>query len=278
MLTFPFRVLHPLKAPTDYSNYVKEVTRLYNYLDKKKDAVNENEIIFMAIGAAMEEVYYEDKQQWFDYQYKQLFPDYLLNCIINNQKVMVTIIVVAPNRSFKEKIDLLFTKYVDDSILKNVKINVFYTMFPYYNKKYTRNMSKLSDSFNNLNNGWHNPYERLIATKKDKIFVKKYYDILDTLFCNIEKNGGCVLVNNYATFKNNIGGGLNYMLAKQITKLFGANKNRLLCEWKFDPKSTILDIYGTKKKISYDDENSLSCKLEITCSNELSLDITFNVI
>ena len=84
--------------------YIDNIKLLNEYIAEKINRVYQNELLFIAIGAAMEEVYYENKELWDDKQYSQLFPDYIYEHLDRNIECRATIIIISPNNSFKNMI------------------------------------------------------------------------------------------------------------------------------------------------------------------------------
>jgi hypothetical protein len=282
-LQFPFAVINPLCAPIDYKNYIQNIKLCSEYIIEKIGRVYENEVLFMAIGAAMEEVYNENKELWEDKQYAQLFPDYIYDHLEKNSTCRATIIIISPNISFKNMIQPLFLQRLPTEMLERIEVKIYYSLFPYYNEQSVINTTRYCETFTTLNIGSNiNPFTEIIPTLNDKLFVEQFFINLGNLFNIIEQYGGCILVNSYATFKNSYNGGLGYRLCKGITNLFNYTQintsvKRLLSEWVYNEQSTKLYVYSTND-ISYSYSNNdihlSEKKLEIQFNSYLN--INFN--
>ena len=160
LLSNPY-IIYPGFPFSGYDNliaYNNELKMLHGLFDP--DDVIKNELLFLVIGAVMEEMYYNlDKE--INNHWRQLFPVFLEKFIDNNYNKKITIIIVSPNKSFSidsfskplfmEKTNYKYNwVYLADRFygIKNtlITIRIIYSMFPHFHKKNKKIIKKLKKS------------------------------------------------------------------------------------------------------------------------------------
>jgi hypothetical protein len=242
----------------NFELYRKESIRLNNYINNllNTNAITDNTILYLAIGAAAEELFTDstndkDTEIYNKYeQYRQLLPLYIELAAINH-KCPVKIIIISPNSSFENYKDPEFidatnnifkwvkasnTNYISE--LYNITVDIFCT--PMMCNDLVENKKIIPIIRQICNAQKINIYEQITndmeQTVEDVIFINNFYLQLSKLFDNVENKGGVIICNSYAVFhfKSNLQKYSDYFMFPEIKKLF-ENKypQRILSEWRY---------------------------------------------
>jgi len=103
----------PFSGYKDLVSYNNELNKLHYILDVND--IIEDEVVFMVIGAVMEELYSNLDEDIGDH-WRQLFPYFLEKFIDDNMDKKISIIIVSPNKHFscdlfKEPLFIKKTRY-----------------------------------------------------------------------------------------------------------------------------------------------------------------------
>lgn len=254
--------------------YKSETIRLHNFLKNYNINHNKKTLFHLTIGAAMEELIHEKRDKMNKYttkllQWRQLFPVHIENFIFEeSEKRKVNIVVVSPNKGF-EKDDYkpsFIDKTNDDFLWKrtgklqyvsnvyNITINIFCTLFPHNDPKNKMIIKKIKRAPINIKP----QLLKYIQTKEDRIFVKEFYETLNSVFDNISSNvdninNGFVTCFSFAVFNTQtaFSGICEYEMFSEIIKSFEDDENRLLAEWTYHPIVHYVAAYGYDVEIKY---------------------------
>lgn len=253
MLSFPYYMYPgtPFRGYHDIDAYNHELINMNNFFEKDTG----KEIVYhIMIGAAMEEL--KSQPEYIQYsQWKQLFPQYLFHVLYKTPDIQIHIIIISPNSSFSDKnfetpVFIHMTKdkfgwikeekeYVSTKF--NVRVSIFYTMFPHIDVERNKKHMELYRAHNIKNEvPW---IDKLKHSDHDISFVDRFYTNFYSWVNRIIENKCILICASYAVFCedtpfNNVN---NYKMFPGLTKVFLNNSDRLLlCEWRFRKDNTKL--------------------------------------
>ena len=194
MLNFPW-YLYPTHKLANictgwqrFDEYKEEVVRLYNFIQNME--ISENTILYVAIGAAMEEL------NTYNNQYMHLLPYYL-------QKVNdfpIRIIIISPNdgfsnQSYHNPSFIYMTKNIYGWVRTNDKqytshdnrivVDIFCTPIPSYDKRNEEIINYIEKY--DTKKEYDKMMCDMIQTLKDRQFISNFYQNLERLFDKINE-------------------------------------------------------------------------------------------
>lgn len=310
--TYPVSTLgNTLTEYTYYDIYKTETIKLMKFINdmnanKIPDITIDKLTLYLCIGNPMDELYYHSNKQNNDkvlneYQYKQLFPQYLEN--MKN----ILIIIISPDIHLKNEKPRFIDKMkhydwftLDDNTYISPKYSVLVKVFvcPFIsiddkNKKIIENMTNIISNKNNdphLSEQLQLSIGNMIQTTEDLLFIDTFYNNIETMFRNITKTG-IVICNYFAVFaESGIHRKYNdYYFCSRLITLFKGPK-MLLSKWIWSdinsntftviehPLKSLfinflkLDYANNKLLVLIDNDDELTINYVITINNKMIKD------
>jgi hypothetical protein len=153
------------------------------------------------------------------------------------------------------------------SIVGNIRVYIFYTMFPTVDHR-NKNIAKTSEQkFINLGKTFTDTVvdQYLLSTYTqtdyDTEFTKLFYDTLKNTIIKIKERGGFTTCFSFAVFAADTDKyfiGQNYGMFKEIAQIFDSVEDQecgMLAEWNFKLNNYKVCEYYTKKILMYSDND-----------------------
>ena len=273
-LSYPY-FLYPGFPFHGYRNifqYNINIIKLKNYIDSLINEINEPIILHFSFGAIMEEYLSEYNDNEYIYQWRQLFPYHLENCLKKFNNIKMIHIIISPNKTFEFGpfyksplfVNLSDITFIDDNMGTihtseyNFTTKIFNTMMPskdINNNKFINEINKQNLLFDfNIND-----YKQI---EIDINFINDFYQSLNNLINKVNTYRGCVTGFSYAVFNtsNNRSSFNNYNLFREIISVFN-NNSTLLCEWDFNNFNSNYMIYNYTKILYLDNISIIDISL-----------------
>jgi hypothetical protein len=254
----------PCSGYFDQKQYISQLFALRNFLLELDSSDFSNTLVHMTIGSAAEEEYNSLRSD-IKHQWKQLFPDHLMDYIMEYPDNRITGIIVSPDRTFKigeHFRDPLFIAQTNDILVweldqtdhviykcvnYNMEIHIFNTMMPTVQEK----NNEIIDSFKRTLSSETELLNKYVQTIEDKLFVTYFYGILDELVSKIKT----MTIFSFAVFNNRTdkSSNNNYKMFEEIKTLSNIknNKKLILAEWEYDIHNYNLKVIGKLEFITY---------------------------
>jgi hypothetical protein len=266
-VNYPFALYpgFPCSGYYDNSNYIKEVKRLHDYINKLiKDTTKEKCVVHITIGAPLEEYYSETKEKstnkYHEWQWQQLLPYHLQALLGTNVKVYH--IIIAPNKyfnpeEFKEPSFYGYWDFTKDKMkytTDNYSCDIFYTMMPCAQLDQNIKAIERIKTIKNLNECYIKEYTQ---TENDVVFVNEFYSDLKKLHDQITSNSGVFTCYYYAVFREDSVKNIykTYYFCPEIMDIFKKtmnSDNSLLAEWTYYEGCYFMKKFDSKyMNISY---------------------------
>lgn len=272
----------PFSGYVNKTRYNSELNRLYDYINELHTQINQNTILHLSFGSAVEEYYNNVKTSGYftegyhniDFQWQQLFPEHIQRAINENPEFRIINIIISPSKDFETDYipvfidktpELNWYRYDENNTFmsrtNNIIVKIFNCPMP-SNYDYTKIITKLESS------GLYRDktiIDNMIQTLYDKKFIAKFYSNLNDLFNKIYVYNGLVTCFSYAVFNDNTEKRIynNYYLFREIKNLFGqnyTNSKRILAEWVYKLGFYNVLIYNSEEEniISYTKPQTLN--------------------
>jgi hypothetical protein len=216
----------------------------------------------VTIGSAAEEEY-NSLGTNIKYQWKQLFPDHLMDYVMEYPDKKLINIIISPDKSFKNDDSyknplfikmtndiLIWTNVVnDDHIIykcenHDIEIHIFNTMMPTVqetNNEIIKNLQKTIPSEYDF-------LKKYIQTINDVIFTNNFYKELEKIMQKTTMTIFSFAVFNQRTSKSS---NINYIMFEEIKRITEGNKNVILAEWTYDMDNYNVKVNGKLEYITY---------------------------
>jgi len=217
---------------------------------------NKQILLHLTIGAPAEELISTSEEHYNHHQWIQLYPNHISECVLND--IQVIHIIVAPNNMLSTDVDykdptfIRNTSYLQwkkegicyTSTTKNIKIYIFYTMFPTVDHRNKNIVKVCEQKFINLGKTFTDAVvdqyllSTYIQTDYDTEFTKLFYSALKNTIIKVRERGGFTTCFSFAVFANDMHKylGQNYGMFKEILHIFDSIKDLecgILAEWNF---------------------------------------------
>ena len=264
-LNFPFgRYAGGIPFSHGYSDtavYNREIKKCTDKLEEFK-TIDTPTLLHISIGAAMDE---ELTSETIGEQYKQLFPEHLLNAY-NTTEYNIKHIIISPNVNFGEAFvapafigktqDIMGWEQIGDRIYmdkqRRYSIYIFNTLMPSEQQNNAAYIGQWSERYrrDNLQDIYN--MEIFRQTENDKQFIRQFYDLLNSVFTQIETYNGFISCFSYAVFNEMTRNShyVDYVMFKEIMALFNKS-TRILAEWRYTKSNFNVYQFRSYNKISY---------------------------
>lgn len=282
-LNFPFgRYAGGVPFSHGYSEtavYNREIKKCTDILEDFK-TIDTPTLLHISIGAAMDE---ELTSETIGEQYKQLFPEHLLNAY-NTTEYNIKHIIISPNVNFGEAFvapafigktqDIMGWEQIGDRIYmdkqRRYSIYIFNTLMPSEQQNNAAYISQWSERFRRDNIQDIYNMEIFRQTENDKRFISNFYDSLNSVFTQIEAYNGFISCFSYAVFNEITRNShyVDYVMFKEIMTLFN-KPTRILAEWRYTKINFNVYQFRSYNKISYSCTKPEDNALRINSSDKI---------
>jgi len=258
----------PLSGYYDLDVYNQNLISLNDYIKEMTRKINKKVLFHLTIGSAAEELCVENKTD-IGFNWQQLLPFHLQNCVKNNLPVYN--VIISPSRMFKDDYTPLFIENTPHfqwykksnntfkSAVYDITVTIFYCPLP-SQYDYTKILSKLKKA--NIEMFTDDYISQFVQNDNDKQFIEDFYNNLESLFLKVNFYGGFVTCFSYAVFNDETSNCIynNYHLFKEIKKLFSLDyriNNRFLAEWFYRLGFYCMVIHNKSDYETTDYENNI---------------------
>jgi len=282
-LNFPFgRYAGGVPFSHGYSEtavYNREIKKCTDILEDFK-TIDTPTLLHISIGAAMDE---ELTSETIGEQYKQLFPEHLLNAY-NTTEYNIKHIIISPNVNFGEAFvapafigktqDIMGWEQIGDRIYmdkqRRYSIYIFNTLMPSEQQNNAAYISQWSERFRRDNIQDIYNMEIFRQTENDKRFISNFYNLLNSVFTQIETYNGFISCFSYAVFNEITRNShyVDYVMFKEIMTLFN-KPTRILAEWRYTKINFNVYQFRSYNKISYSCTKPEDNALRINSSDKI---------